>query len=152
MLRKLPYFLPTFLLVVLSSIQLFVTGNVQEFKVTRTIDGDTMDLENGYRVRLLGIDSPEVGQPFYREATDALKEMTEGKKVKLEKDPRWEKDVYGRSLRYVFMDGLFVNKEMVRKGLARLEADEDSKYYSALEQAEKEAIEKRLGIWSTSSS
>jgi len=119
--------------------------------VARVIDGDTFDLDNGDRVRLLGIDAPESGQPFFQQATDTLAELVEGGKVKLEKDSQYNKDKYGRLLRYVFVNELFVNKELIRKGLAELMVDENSKYYSDLKQAEEEAKEGKLGIWFSSS-
>ena len=43
--------------------------------VSRIIDGDTIELQNGERVRLLGINTPEKGQPYYEEATNRLKEL-----------------------------------------------------------------------------
>ena len=54
--------------------------------VARVIDGDTLELANGKRIRLLGIDAPEKGQFFYEEARERLKELVEGKRVFLERD------------------------------------------------------------------
>ena len=149
--KRFLYFLPTLLLLALSFSQPFLPNSAQERVVARVIDGDTFDLDNGDRVRLLGIDAPESGQPFFQQATDTLAELVEGGKVKLEKDSQYNKDKYGRLLRYVFVNELFVNRELIRKGLAELMVDENSKYYSDLKQAEEEAKEGKLGIWFSSS-
>ena len=152
MLRKLLYLLPTILLLSLFFVQPLLANSHQEYTVLRVVDGDTIDLVNGERVRLLGINAPEVGQPLYQEAADALTKMVESRKVELEKDPEQNKDKYGRFLRYVFVDGQLINEELVRRGLAWMTAENSSKHFSILKQAEQEAIMERLGVWSTSSS
>lgn len=93
------------------------------------IDGDTIELEGGERVRLLCIDTPERGQPGYTEATEFLRGLVEGKRVRLEADPEHaDRDRFGRLLRYVWLftgweaegfssgDDVLVNVEMVRRG------------------------------------
>ncbi|MDI6885900.1 MAG: thermonuclease family protein [archaeon] len=76
-------------------------------------------MQNGDKVRLLGINTPEKGQPYYEEATNRLKELIEGKTVTLEKDIE-DKDQYERLLRYIYIDDTFVNLEMVREGYANV--------------------------------
>jgi len=74
--------------------------------VTRVIDGDTVEVEiddSLYKVRYIGIDTPEVGQPCADEATEINRQLVEGKVVRLEKDIS-ETDKYGRLLRYVYVD------------------------------------------------
>lgn len=91
-----------------------------EATVTRVIDGDTIEVNlEGliYRVRYIGIDAPEIGEPCADEATEANRQLVEGKTVWLEKDIS-ETDKYGRLLRYVYVDDIFVNEELVRLGLA----------------------------------
>ena len=91
-----------------------------EAEVIRVIDGDTIEVEidgSSYRVRYIGIDTPEVGQPCADEATEKNRELVEGKVVWLEKDVS-ETDRYGRLLRYVYVDDTFVNDELVRLGYA----------------------------------
>ena len=91
-----------------------------EATVTRVIDGDTIEVNlEGliYRVRYIGIDTPEIGEPCADEATEANRQLVEGKTVWLEKDIS-ETDKYGRLLRYVYVDDIFVNEELVRLGLA----------------------------------
>ena len=87
--------------------------------VSKVIDGDTIELKTGERVRLLGINTPEMGQPCYEEATNRLKELIEGKQIRLESDVV-DKDQYERLLRHVFIDNTFVNLVMVREGYAHV--------------------------------
>jgi len=121
--------------------------NVGTYKVIRIIDGDTFEIEGGKKVRLIGINTPESGQPYYEEATDELKEHILDKEVRLEKDVS-DTDQYGRLLRYVYLNDTFVNLEMVKAGLATAyEYEPDTKYSEELKAAEKEAKEARLGMW-----
>jgi micrococcal nuclease len=116
--------------------------------VVKVVDGDTIKLASGREIRLLGIDTPEKGQPYYNEAKDFLERLILGKKVRLEKDVT-NKDKYGRYLRYVFLKNIFVNVELVRKGYARVIVRfPDVKYLDYLMKVQKKAMEKRLGIWS----
>ncbi|MDI6798773.1 MAG: thermonuclease family protein [Candidatus Aenigmarchaeota archaeon] len=119
--------------------------------VARVIDGDTIELANGKKVRLLGIDAPEQGQYYYEKAKKRLEELVEGKNVILESDVS-NTDKSGRLLRYVFVDDLFVNLELVKQGLANVYVvSPDVKYFSQLLEAESFAREKGVGIWKTSS-
>lgn len=94
----------------------------EEAAVVRVIDGDTIEVEiqgERYRVRYIGIDTPERGDPFYTEATDLNKQLVEGETVWLVKDVS-ETDPNGRLLRYIYLlDGTFVNGVMLQEGLAR---------------------------------
>lgn len=118
--------------------------------VTQVIDGDTITVAGGYRVRYIGIDTPEVHpelEDFGTAAWQANRQLVEGKKVRLERDVS-ETDKYGRLLRYVFAGDIFVNGELVRQGLARAKAyPPDTRYQDYLEQMEAEAKEARRGIW-----
>ena len=119
-------------------------------KVTRVIDGDTIIIEGGYRVRYIGIDTPEVHpelEAFGMEALEANRKLVEGKQVRLEGDVS-ETDKYGRLLRYVYIDGIFVNAELVKQGLAYAEAyPPDTKYQDYLEAVEAEARREERGMW-----
>lgn len=93
---------------------------IVEATVTTVIDGDTIEVNlEGliYRVRYIGIDTPEIGESCADEATEANRQLVEGKTVWLEKDIS-ETDKYGRLLRYVYVDDIFINEELVRLGLA----------------------------------
>ena len=118
--------------------------------VVRVIDGDTIIIDTGQRVRYIGIDTPEVypqQEAYGREAWQTNRRLVEGKKVHLERDVS-QTDKYGRLLRYVYVDGVFVNAELVRQGLAEAKAyPPDIKYQDILEQLEKEARQARRGMW-----
>ncbi len=118
--------------------------------VIQVIDGDTIIIEGGYRVRYIGIDTPEIHpelEAYGREALQANRKLVEGKEVRLERDVS-ETDKYGRLLRYVFVDGVFVNAELVREGLAYAKAyPPDTKYQAYLDELEAEARQAGRGIW-----
>ena len=125
------------------------------YRVKSVIDGDTIVLgdASSTNVRYLGIDSPEVrslygpGDPLSDEASRINKDLVEGKKVRLEFDEE-RFDPYGRTLAYVFVDGIFVNEQILRSGLARaLIIKPNDRYAERLLKAEKEAKESRRGIW-----
>ncbi len=119
-------------------------------RVTQVIDGDTIVIEDGSRVRYIGIDTPEVypvPQAFGIKAWQANRELVEGKIVRLERDIS-QTDRYGRLLRYVYVDDIFVNAELVRRGLARVKAyPPDTKYHDYLEELEAEAKQAGRGMW-----
>lgn len=115
-------------------------------KVTRIADGDTftMVFDNGFevRVRLNGIDSPERKQAFSNRAKQALSNLIFNKEVKVYYEST---DRYGRVLGEVHIDGLNVNHEMVRLGMAwHFTRYSDNKTLAALE---KEAIKNKIGLW-----
>lgn len=126
--------------------------------VTRVIDGDTIELQSGARVRYLGIDTPETvdpnepEQPFGLEASVRNKELVEGKTVYLQKGLR-DIDEYGRLLRYVYLeDGTFVNAELVAEGYAKSYIFDPEDWYSqTLIQLEQYARMKKVGIWANQS-
>lgn len=115
--------------------------------ITRVIDGDTVELENDDRVRLLGIDTPEKGQLLFSEASERLRELVEGKSVLLESD-QTDRDKYDRLLRTVILNRQNINILMVKEGYASvLIIEPDHKYESELQAAQNYAQENNLGIW-----
>ena len=132
----------------------------EAFFVTKVIDGDTIVLENGQKVRYIGIDTPELHHPkkevecFSRQAFEENKKLVLGKKVFLQKDIS-EKDKYNRLLRYVFLDekmssdeASFVNLYLVKNGFAYAATfPPDVKYADLFLTAQKEARQKNLGLW-----
>lgn len=121
--------------------------------VERVVDGDTIELENGEKVRYIGIDTPETKHPnkaiqcFGVEAAVQNKELVEGKAVRLEKDVT-DRDRYGRLLRYVYVGEKFINYELVRQGFALVYTyPPDVKYNEVFLEAQKQAREEKLGLW-----
>jgi micrococcal nuclease len=135
--------------------------------VTRAVDGDTLKLENGERVRLIGIDTPEVheSQKLYRDAKrsgrDAAtiqklgaqsagftRKLVEGKRVRLEFDVE-KRDKYERLLAYVFLkDGTFVNAEIVRQGYASpYTFPPNVRYAEQFKNLYDEARQSNRGLW-----
>ena len=128
-----------------------ITGDsVKEgpFIVTKVVDGDTLDLSNGYRVRFSGINTPETGECYHDEAWDRLKELTLNKEVFIEED-KTDIDKYGRRLRYIYVNNTLVNGVMVFEGYARVydKYREDTGRYNELKELEKNAVRNKLGVW-----
>lgn len=133
------------------------TSNPIEYEkitVSRVVDGDTIELSNGKKVRYIGINTPETVNPntdvqcMGKEASAKNKELVLGKEVRLEKDVS-ETDRYGRLLRYVYVGDLFINDYLVRQGYAEASAyPPDVKYQSQFNQAETEARDNNRGLWS----
>ena len=122
--------------------------------VKRVIDGDTLEIESGQKVRYIGIDTPELHDPrkpvgcFGEEAKSANSALVEGKDVRLEKDVS-ETDKFGRLLRYVYVGDVMVNEYLVRQGFAHVATfPPDVAHQSLLLQAQQEAHENLRGLWS----
>lgn len=131
-------------------------GHRETVTVKRVLDGDTFDLTDGRRIRMLGIDAPEVShenqpaQPYSREATDWLRSRIEGASVLLRIDST-KKDRYGRTLAWVYDEqGKMLNEELLAEGLVRLLADFGlpADLEPQLRQAESEARILKKGVWS----
>ncbi|MBW2984964.1 thermonuclease family protein, partial [Candidatus Woesearchaeota archaeon] len=82
--------------------------------VVRVIDGDTLVLENGEKVRLIGIDAPEKrgDEPLNAEAAEKLEGLVLGVPVRIERD-QTIRGPHGRLLAYLYIDDIFVNRELV---------------------------------------
>lgn len=96
--------------------------------VLRVVDGDTVVVESrdpevgAVTVRLIGIDTPERGQPGYAEARDYLRSLVHGKRVRLEREAgHANRDRYGRLLRLVYVDGQLAQVALIRAGHSRYE-------------------------------
>ena len=100
------------------------------YEVGQIVDGEAFDLRDGRRVRLIGIDAPEIGQDYSVQATEALASLISDRIVYLEKDVS-DVDKYGRFLRYVFVDGALINYELVYQGFAYDEKYPPDLSYSA---------------------
>ena len=146
-----------FIIFILSSSYLFTRHNsFSEYEVLRVVDGDTVVLndESKSYLRYIGINTPEIltydspGDPFSSQAKKLNENLLSGKKITLEFDKE-RYDQYGRMLAYVFADGIFVNEQIVRNGLATsLHIKPNVKYLEKILKAEQEAKNHRRGIWS----
>mgnify|MGYP001186546822 CR=1 FL=1 len=134
-------------------ILLFITFNcfATQTKVTRVIDGDTFETESGEKVRLIGINAPEMSDFYGLEAKKYLKNIVENKVIYLQTDNiSNDRDRYQRLLRYVIIDGIDVNKKMVADGFAFAYLKYKFSKSDSYEKAQIRAREKNLGIWGNS--
>ena len=120
--------------------------------VTRVIDGDTIDvLLDGeqFRVRYVGVNTPERDEPCYSDATQANRDLVEGKTVTLVTDTN-NTDRFDRLLRYIYADGVFVNDSLVRNGYAEAVLYQpDDAFYNDFLALEKSATSANLGCHPT---
>lgn len=120
-------------------------------RVTAVFDGDTIEVLLGgarYRVRYIGIDAPESGQPCSADATRRNHVLVDGKTVVLQKDVS-ETDRYGRLLRYVWVGDEMVNAALVRSGYALAATfPPDVRHQRLFGQLEQQARQAGLGCWS----
>lgn len=132
-------------------------GDNQTVNVVRVIDGDTIEIEGKIKVRYIGINTPEIyhdttgkktgEQCFANESYLENKKLVEGKTVTLIKDVS-DKDKYGRLLRYVYVNEVFINDYLVSNGFAKIMTIKpDVKYSVEFKQKEKEAKVNKFGLW-----
>ena len=114
--------------------------------VTDVVDGDTLTIEGGERVRLLYIDTAERGEPCYAEAKQRLEELVDKKDVVLEKAGE-NRDRSGRLLRYVYVGGIMTNLVLVEEGLAKLYVFDKGPYHNTFADAERAGMESGGCIW-----
>lgn len=122
-------------------------------KVTRIIDGDTIEIEGKIKVRYIGVNTPELHDPkkpiecFGQTASDENKRLVEGKEVYMQRDVL-DTDKYKRLLRYVWVGDVFVNDHLVRQGFAQVSTfPPDVKYISQFLEAQTEARNNSRGLW-----
>ena len=129
------------------------------YTVTKVVDGDTIDVENIGRLRLIGLNTPETVDPrkavecFGVEASNRAKKLLLGQKVYLEYDESQGKiDRYGRTLAYVFTEGgASYNLDTIKEGYAyEYTYNKPYKYQSEYKQAQNTAQTNKLGLWSDS--
>ncbi len=128
------------------------------YEVVEVIDGDTIKVSLNDKietVRLLGIDTPEVPNPykptgcFGKEASDKTKQILGNKSVYLVPDPMSsDRDKYGRLLRYVFLEnGYFLNAELIKEGYAYNYIYEPFQFMKEFNRLETMAKDEKLGLW-----
>ncbi|MDP3920421.1 MAG: thermonuclease family protein [Candidatus Omnitrophota bacterium] len=133
---------------------LLAIPTAQAEKVQYVIDGDTLMLMNNEKVRLIGIDAPEIentkyqreGEYYGEEAKRYLSDLVLGKDVRL--DPPGEHyDKYGRRLAYVYLEDLLVNAELIRLGYADVYRKFPFEKNVEFIRLEEEARKRQRGLW-----
>lgn len=89
-------------------------------KCYHVVDGDTIDVEGVGRVRLVGVNTPERGEPGYSEAKKYVKDQCLYQTVSLDVDDEKQKDKYGRTLALVYVAGTNLNQQLLKKGYAEI--------------------------------
>lgn len=122
--------------------------NRVETIVKRVIDGDTFDVEMGERIRLYEIDAPEYPKDCLgTDAKTRMEDLVLDKKISVE---RIEKDNFGRTLAYIYLDKLFINEVMTEEGLAYFEKGKTVTENSLIiEQSQDKAKLVGRGVWSS---
>ncbi len=130
---------------------LALTEGNQDLEVAelrRVIDGDTLDVFiNGEveRVRYIGANTPEFGEPCYQQASLANRRLVEGRELTLGRD-NTDRDPNGRLLRYVYAGGVLVERQLIAEGFAEVvRYRSDDKYYDEFVALEQSAAEQGLG-------
>ena len=124
--------------------------------VIRAVDGDTIEVDLGGQVedvRYIGVDTPETVKPdtpvqcFGPQASRFNHALVEHRRVRLVFGVE-RRDVYGRLLAYVYLDGGFVNAELIRRGLARtLTIPPNDRFAGRLKRLEMAAARAGRGLW-----
>lgn len=120
----------------------------EKVNVARVIDGDTLVLTNGLRVRLMGINTPEKSFELSEDAQKFLEKEVLDKDICVES---YGGDRYRRVLGYVFVGFKNINLEILKEGLGSLYYYENDKYFNSMKRAESQARKKEKGIWKKSS-
>ena len=114
---------------------------------TEIIDGDTFRLANGDTVRLIGIDAPELSQPGGEMSREYLAHLLLGNPITLERGYE-DRDNYNRLLRFVYINDLCINEEMIRQGYAEARYLPESPIRDYYLQLEIQAETTKAGLWS----
>ena len=119
--------------------------------VSRVIDGDTIELVSGEKIRYLEVSTPEIHNStecYGQEASTKNKELVLGKTIYIRPPTQGNKTSYNRTLAYVFTDEYFVNKKLVEEGYAIVELyAKANEFHDLLKKSEDEAKFKNLGLW-----
>lgn len=128
-----------------------VTG--EQVLVERIVDGDTIVVSGNRKVRLIGIDAPEMEtastqiECFATEATSFIETLLTGSTITMVKDVS-ETDRYKRLLRYIYKDGVMVNDQLVKNGYAHASSyPPDVAHQKEFKASEIQARENKIGLW-----
>ena len=133
--------------------ELYTENQVGErYMVTRVFDGDTLLLERDgseEKLRLIGVDTPEIGECYYEESSNYLEDLVQDLAVEVElDDSQGERDRFDRLLGYLWVDGKLVNNEMVRLGFGyEYTYADEYRHRDLFVQSEKSARDSSLGLW-----
>jgi len=130
----------------------YVHADTLKGQVVKVADGDTITVQDDqgqkHRIRLAGIDAPEMNQPYGLHSKNNLRSLVAGQTVKVEYEKR---DRYNRIVGKVLIDGLDVGLEQVRVGLAwhykRYQGEQSSEDRQLYADYEKAAQSRRMGLW-----
>ena len=124
------------------------TCGAESIVVSRVIDGDTFEIESGEKIRLIGINAPEISDFYGKESKSFLEDVLLSKQVELIDDPISAKyDRYQRRLCYVFIDGVDVNAKMISKGCAFAYLKYKFSKSKEYEELQMSAMKNNKGIW-----
>jgi micrococcal nuclease len=124
----------------------------QTYQASKVIDGDTIELDNGERVRYIGIDTPEFRanqepDPYAQEAYEANYNLVDGKEAYLEFDVQ-ERERYDRMLAYTYFDDLFIYTWLVENGYAQIMTiPPNVAYQDLLLELQTKTREENRGLW-----
>lgn len=137
------------------------------YHIERVVDGDTLKLSDGRRVRLIGVDTPEYHyskkllrdskrnhrdiksiQALGKKAYNFTRQLCEGKKVRFEEDAE-ARDKYGRLLAYAYLeDGTFINARILEEGYGQvMTIPPNVKYADKFFKLERRSREEGKGLW-----
>jgi micrococcal nuclease len=133
---------------------------IERSQVRRVVDGDTVELSNGQKIRMLNLDTPETVKAntavkcYGPEASAFTKKLLVDKMVQLTTDKE-ANDQYGRGLRFIFLDGVdtsnienSVNADIVKNGFGKMVSYKPNTTYARdFQKWEDEAKSKKLGVW-----
>jgi len=120
--------------------------------VSRVIDGDTVELSSGERVRIIGIDAPEHDECFFEESKTMLEQLVLGKDVRAQQETN-DRDRYGRLLRHLYVGDTFIDLTLVEEGFAAAYPyPPDTAYAAEFSDAETQAKAHGRGLWSSCAS
>ena len=123
------------------------TPDATTAQVTRIIDGDTIELNDTTKIRLIGINTPESNQPLYQEAKNYLTGLTQNQTIRIESHGP---DKYQRTLAHIYLQNENINAQILQQGLATLYYYEHDTHYQELKAAEEFARLNQQGLWKKS--
>ena len=146
--KRLPTLLSLFLILFSSLVLINSTTADELVRAKQVYDGDTILLEDGRKVRYLGINAPEFQEPYYLKAKRFNETLVLGKEIRLEFDQE-RADSYDRILAYVYVGDQMVNARLVGEGLAHVFfIGPNRKHNAVLLQSQTAAKQRKIGIWS----